>query len=118
MYPYFIISDNFCVIFLQSFSALTLLFGCQEKHLACKNWMMRCRCGYLPGARSGLFAYGPANPIISGLIQIQIGFTFLVPAYPEKRPLNGCSSSSSLCDFVVLLLADLLYCGLCAGIVW
>jgi len=29
--------------------------------------------------------------------KIQIGFTFLVPAYPGchgKRPLNGCSSSS------------------------
>jgi len=48
-----------------------------------------------------LFAYGPAdanasqNPIISHLIQIQTGFTFLVPDYPGrpgKRPLNGCLS--------------------------
>ena len=33
------------------------------------------------------------NPIIPYLIQIQTGFTFLVPAYTqvvlEKRPLNG-----------------------------
>ena len=64
---------------------------------------MRCWCGYLSGARCRLYAYGPAdatttrNPIISCLIEIQTGFTFLVPAYPlvlEKRPLNGRSSSS------------------------
>jgi len=37
------------------------------------------------------------NPIVSCLIWIQTGFTFLVPAYPccpGKRPLNGCGSSS------------------------
>ena len=54
--------------------ALTLLVGRQEEHPACKNWVMRCWCGYLSGARSRLFAYGPAdatasqNPIISCLI--------------------------------------------------
>jgi len=45
-------------------------------------------CVYLSAATCRLFAYGPAeatasqNPIISCLIQIQIVFTFLVPAYP------------------------------------
>ena len=37
------------------------------------------------------------NPTISCLISIQTAFTFLVPAYRvvlEKRPLNGCSTSS------------------------
>ena len=42
--------------------------------------------GYLSGARCRLLANGPAdasqNPIISCLIQILTGFTFLVPAYP------------------------------------
>jgi len=39
-----------------------------------KNWVMRCWCGYLSGARCRLFAYGPAdvtafqNPVISCLI--------------------------------------------------
>jgi len=39
-----------------------------------KNWVMRCWCGYLSGARCRLFAYGPADatasqkPIISCLI--------------------------------------------------
>ena len=44
------------------------------KHPACKNWVMRCRCSYLSGARCRLFACGPADatasrtPIISCLI--------------------------------------------------
>jgi len=76
-----------------------------REHLACKNWVMRCWCGYLPGARCRLFGYGPAdatasqNPIISCLMQIQTGFTFLyqlTQVVLEKRPLNGCSSSSIL----------------------
>jgi len=69
---------------------------------------MRCWCGYLSGARCRLFAYGSAygsadataiplyDPIISCLIEIQAGFTFLVPAYPScpwEETVNGCSSS-------------------------
>ena len=54
-----------------AFSALTLLVGRQEEHPTCKNWVMRCWCGYLSGARCRLFAYGPADastvPIISCL---------------------------------------------------
>ena len=47
-------------------------------------------------ARCRLFAYGPAdattsqNPIISCLILIQTGFTFLVPAYP------GCPGKEAI----------------------
>jgi len=50
---------------------------------------MGCWCGYLSAAKCRLFAYGPANAtvapnaIIACLIQIQTGFTFLVPAYPD-----------------------------------
>ena len=44
-----------------AFSALTLLIRHQEEHPACKNWVMRCWCGYLSGARCRLFAYGPAD---------------------------------------------------------
>jgi len=58
-----------------------LLVGRQEEHPACiKNSVMRCWCGYLPGARCRLFAHGPAddtasqNHAISCLISIQIGF--------------------------------------------
>ena len=54
--------------------ALTLLVGHQEEHLACKNWMMWCSCGYLSGVRCRFFEYSPAdaigiqNPAISCLI--------------------------------------------------
>jgi len=36
----------FSAIF-QAFSALTLLAQHRVEHLACKNWLTRCRCGYL-----------------------------------------------------------------------
>jgi len=71
-----------------AFGALTLLTGHWKEHPVCKNWLMRCWCGYLSGARCRLYAYGPAdatasqNPIITHLIWIQAGFTLLVPAYP------------------------------------
>ena len=62
--------------------------GHQEEHPVCKNWVMRCWCGYLSGAR--LFAYGPGDATsipkphhLSCHLKIQTGFTFLlVPAYP------------------------------------
>ena len=62
---------------LVAFSALTLLVGWQEGHPACKKQSGGCWHGYLSGARCRL-AYGPAD---STATQIQIGFTFLVPAY-------------------------------------
>jgi len=48
-------------VFVYAFSALTLLVGRREKHPAYKNWLMRCWCGYLSGARCWLFAYGLAD---------------------------------------------------------
>jgi len=84
-----------------AFSELTLLLvGRQEEHPACKNWVMRCSCGYLSGLRCRFFAYGPAdatasqNPTISCPIYIQTGFTFLVlyrltQVVLEKKLLNG-----------------------------
>jgi len=47
---------------VRAFSALTLLVGRQEGHLACKNWAVWCWCGYLPGASSRP-AYGPVMPL-------------------------------------------------------
>jgi len=43
------------------FSALTLLVGWQEGHLACKNWVMRYWHGYLSGERCKWYANGPAD---------------------------------------------------------
>ena len=66
-------TKHFCHCWI-AFSALTLLVGRQEEHPACKNWVMRCWCDCLSGARCRLFAYGPSdatasrNPIISWLI--------------------------------------------------
>ena len=52
------------VIFCRScgaFGARTLLVRCQEEHPACRNWVMRCWCGSLSGARCKCFPYGPAD---------------------------------------------------------
>jgi len=66
-----------------------------------KNWVVRCRCGYLSGARCRL-AYGPADATathcllqyFAGFCKIQIGFTFLVPAH-RQRAVKRC-----VCVFV------------------
>ena len=75
---------------MEKASAMTLLIIQKEEHPVCKNWLIRCWCGYLSGARCRLFAYGLADviaiaiPIIFCLILIQTGFTFLVLAYPGR----------------------------------
>jgi len=87
---------NVCVLsnykWLFAFSALTLLAGWQKGHPACKNWVVGCWRGYLPGARCRL-AYGPADATVSCFSKIQIGFIFLVsdyPGSPGKRAVNEC----------------------------
>ena len=68
--------SHLCILCGFAFSALTLLVGHQEEHPACKNWVMRCWCGYLSATRCWLFATanGPAkatasqNPTISCII--------------------------------------------------
>jgi len=94
-----------CLCF--AFGALTPSAGRQEVHLACKKlndevlqwssiwsevqmicmWSSRCHC----------------HPVISCFIKIQIGLTFLVPAYP------GCpgkeivkQTSVYICAFVII----------------
>ena len=98
--------QNYCLNsgkLLFAFRALTLLVGRQEVHLACKNWVLVWL--YLEqGADSlhmvQLMLLPSQNPIISCLIEIQTGFTFLVLAITqvvlEERPLNWCSTSSSM----------------------
>ena len=91
-FVYIVYCCNFSFAFSAfAFSALTLLVRHQEQHPACKNWVMwvmRCWCDCLSGTWCRLLAYGPADataipkPIISCLIYIQTGFTFLVVAYP------------------------------------
>jgi len=84
-----------------AFSAVTLLVGHQEEHPACKKssgdllawlsgwsevqmiciWSSWCHCHH----------------IISGFIKIQIGLTFLVPAYPGCPGKEAIERVSSLC---------------------
>ena len=60
-----------------------------------KNWVVRCWHGYLSGLSAELHRAQlmPLPLTVSCFSKIQIGFTFLVPAYPGnpgKGPLNGC----------------------------
>jgi len=52
------------------FSALTLLVGRQEGHLACKNRVVGCWCGYLSGVRCRL-AYGLADATATHCLLLQ-----------------------------------------------
>jgi len=54
-----------------AFSALTLLVGRHEGHLACKKTgVVGCWHGYLPGARCRL-AYGPADATATHCLLLQ-----------------------------------------------
>ena len=53
-----------------AFSALTLLVGRQEGHLACKNRVVGCWCGCLSGARCRLL-YCPADATASHCLLLQ-----------------------------------------------
>ena len=90
--------DNYNINSLHS--VLSHSFGHQEEHPACKNWVMRCWCGYLSGARCRLFAYGPADATTIPkphhlLPHLNPDWFYLsdTQVVLENRPLNGCSSS-------------------------
>ena len=83
-------------ILLFTFSALTLLFGRQEGHPACKK-LSSGGAGVVicleQGADLHMAQLLPLPLTVSCFSKIQIGFTFLVPAHlgsPGKGPLNGC----------------------------
>jgi len=60
-----------------------MLVGRQEQHPVCKNWVMRSWHGYLSGARCIWSSWCYCHPVICRFIKIQIGSTFLLPAYPD-----------------------------------
>ena len=62
--------SHLCVSGSYAFSSLTLLFGRQEGHPACKNWVVWCWRGYLSGARCRL-AYGPADATATHCLLLQ-----------------------------------------------
>jgi len=74
---------------------LKLLIGQQERHPACKNWVVRCWHGCLSGARCKWFAYGPADATAtpSSLAPVKSRMVYLSGAGLPKR--NGCSSTSN-----------------------
>ena len=92
-------NNNRC---LQCFDAVGWAW---EERPACKNWLMRCWCGYLSAARCRLFAYGPADAIAipkpHHLLPhlnpdwFYLSGTGLPRLAMEKTPLSGCSSNSS-----------------------
>ena len=69
---------------LRAFSALTLLVGRQEGHPACKNewWGVGVVVCLERGADLHMAQLMPLPLTVSWSSKIQIGFTFLVPAYP------------------------------------
>ena len=89
-----------------AFSALTLLVGRQEGHLACKKlewWGAGVVICLERDADLHIAQLMPLPLTVSCFSKIQIGFTFLVPAYPGSpgqraiKRVCVCSSSSSCC---------------------
>jgi len=79
-----------------AFSALTLLVGRQEGHLACKKlewWGSGVVICLERGADLHMAQLMPLPLTFSCFSKIQIGFTFLVLAHPgttqQQRPFNG-----------------------------
>jgi len=67
-----------------AFSAFTLLVWYQEKHPACKNWVIRCWIIICLERGANVLHMVQLMPsIISCFIKIENGLTFLVPAYPD-----------------------------------
>jgi len=99
----------FCVVaapvFMDfAFSALMLLVGQQEVYLACKNWLVGCWRGYLSGWGGDLHMAQmmplPFTISCSSKSRLVLPFWYwLTRVVPDKRPLNGCISSS-FTDFV------------------
>ena len=81
---------------MSTFSALILLVGHQEGHPACKKterWGAGMVISLELGADLHMARLMPLALTVSCFSKIQIGFTFLVLAYPGspgKGPLNGC----------------------------
>jgi len=61
---------------LTAFSALMLLVEHQEGHPAGKNWGMRCKCGYLSGAKCKWFAYGPTDATFLASVKSRMVMSF------------------------------------------
>ena len=95
------LSNFFTVRFSSAFSALTLLVGRQERHPACKKtewWGAGVVICLQRGADLHMAQLTPLPLTVSCSSKIQIGFTFLVPAYP------GCPGKEAVTWLLLLLL--------------
>jgi len=94
--------------FIVAFSALTLLIGWQEEHLACKNWVVGCWHGHVCCEMQMIYIWSSwcqCHPIISCCSKIQNGLPFwywFTQVVQEIRLLNECSSSSAT-TFIIML---------------
>ena len=73
------------MVYLSAFSALTLLAGRQEGHPVCKKtdwWGTGVVICLERGADLHMAQLMPLSLTVCCSSEIQIGFTFLVPAYP------------------------------------
>jgi len=78
--------------------------GGRKGILPVKNWVVRYWHGYLFGERSKWFAYAPAGATAtpSSLTPVKSRMVYLsgagLPRLSSKKPLNGCSSSNTICS--------------------
>jgi len=95
---------NSLAVLSSACSALTLLVGQQEGHLACKKtewWGAGMVICLKRGVGLHTAQLMPLPLTVSCFNKIRIAFTFLVPAYPgspDKGPLNVCVCSIILTD--------------------
>ena len=100
---YLVYSVDFLVLFFSAsaFSALALLVGHEKEHMSCKKlcdevWV----CGYLSDCLHvvQLMPLHPKTPSSLASFNSKLFFNFwyqLTHIVLEKKPLNGCNSSSS-----------------------
>ena len=90
-----------------AFSALTLLVGRQEGHLACKKTFEWCSTGMVicleRDADLHMAQLMPLPLTVSCFSEIQIGFTFLVPAHPGS-PRKRAVKRVCVCVLYVYML--------------
>jgi len=89
---------NVFILARDVFSALTLLVGRQEEYPACKNWVVGCWCVWSDCLHMvQLMPLPPQTPLSLASIKSRLVLPFwyrLTQVVQEKRPLNGCCSSS------------------------
>jgi len=98
-----------------TFSALMMLVRHQKGIRPVKNLIDGCWHGYLARARCTWFACGSADAFVSPSSLASLKSRMVLPFWCqltqvvlEKRPLNGCSSSSSKCCNTMELVRILL----------